>query len=296
MKYIRLSLIISGFVTAITYSQFNTPVLQLGIGVSEPFQELEGTYYMNQTLGSYLALTIDTNFMTNNYGAKTGLYFFGKGKINFDKYSIVRGVAHIGFNTFNTFQSSKSGNMGVVVININNEVDTLLTSVHYNYTFNNFQIGLGVEIAPTAFTHKLSPYFGANLSLNFFNGKLSRTESNVDSVTLSFGEFRMGAAFDAGIEVTFSKNFGLALGIKYDLGNLVYRNTNGSIADRIEWGKSNGSLNDEEGVFYSTIYGPVFSSTAREVRSAKKNMNWGTIYLAGNIYFNTPKKKAPPKK
>jgi hypothetical protein len=234
--------------------------------------------------------------MTNNYGAKTGLYFFGKGKINFDKYSILRGVVNLGFNTFNTFEPTKNGNVGVTVININNQVDTVLTSVNYNYTFNNFQFGLGLEIAPTSFTNIFSPYFSANMSFNTFNGKLTRTENRVDSVTVSFTEFRIGAGFDAGIEAKFSKVFGLSLGVRYDLGNLLLKNTSSGIADRIEWGKTNASMNDDEGYFYSSIYGPVLTSTAREVKSAKKNINWGTIYLAANIYFNIPKKKTTPKK
>jgi hypothetical protein len=296
MKNINRVILAVILTSGIVYSQFNNPSIQFGIGISEPFQEMKGTYYMNEPLGSFQALTIDSNFMRNNYGAKTGFYFFGKGKVNFDKYSIVRGTVNLGFNTFNTFEPTKSGSIGVEVININNQKDTILSSVNYNYTLNNFQIGLGLEIAPTSFTNLISPYFGANFSFNTFNGKLTRTENRVDSVTVSFTEFRLGAAFDAGIEAKFSKIFGLSLGIKYDLGNLLLKNTSSGVADRIEWGKTNASMNDEEGTFFSTIYGPVLSATAREVRSKQKNVNWGTIYLAANIYFNTAKKKPPPKK
>lgn len=87
-------------------------------------------------------LSIPT-LMTNNYGGKTGLNFFGKGKINFDKYSISRGVLSANYATFNTFESSQSGNIGVEVININNQLDTLLVGITNNYTFSDFGLGLG---------------------------------------------------------------------------------------------------------------------------------------------------------
>ncbi|MEO8512377.1 MAG: opacity family porin [Ignavibacteria bacterium] len=291
LKYLLLVLIFS----SVSYSQFDKTILQVGIGIIEPFgTTAKGTYYANYNLGSTTVLGIDTNFMRNNYGLKTGLSFFGKAKFNFDKYAISRGVLFAGFNTFNTFEPSKSGNIGVTVININNQYDTVLTSVNYSYTFNSFSFGLGFELAPTAFTSKVSPYFGANIAFNLFNGKLSRTENRIDSLITSFSDFRIGVNFDAGIEFKINKQFGLALGVKYDLGNLLLKNTNSGIADAIEWGKTNGSLNDEEGRFYSTIYGPVLTATRREVLSARKDINWGTIYVAANIYLDKP--KAAPKK
>jgi Opacity family porin protein len=286
-----LSLLVS-----VSYSQFDKTILQFGIGLVEPFGDSKGTYYSTMPLGYATVLTIDSNFMRNNYGLKTGLYFFGKAKFNFDKYSISRGVLFAGFNTFNTFEPSKSGNIGVEIININNQLDTVLTSVNYSYTFSSFSFGLGFEIAPTAFTSKVSPFFGGNLAFNFFNGKLSRTENRYDSVTTEFGEMRIGLDLDAGVEFKISKQFGAAVGVKYDLGNMLLKNTNMGIADVIEWGKSNASLNDEEGIFYSAIYGPVLSSTRREVTSRRKDINWGTLYLAINIYLNSPKETKKPTK
>ncbi len=274
-------------------AQFDKPILQLGFGVSEPYNDLKGTYYTNEVLGGYYVQTINPDFMTNNYGGKTGLDFFGKGKINFDAYSTVRGILSLNFNTFNTFESSKSGNIGVQVVNINNELDTLLTSISTNYTFNNFGIGLGLEIAPTSFTNLVSPYFGGAFSFNFMSGDLSRTENRVDTVSLTFSDFRMGVNFEAGIEAKVSKNIGIALGVKYDLGNLLLKNTNSGIADAIEYGKSNASMNDEEGRFFSSIYGPVLTSVRREVQAKTKEVNWGTIYLAVNIGFDKPKPKKP---
>ncbi len=293
MKLIKYVLLVL-FAVSVSYSQFDKTIIQVGIGITEPFGSTsKGTYYSNYTLGNYSVLGIDSNFMRNNYGLKTGIGFFGKAKFNFDKYAITRGVLFAGFNTFNTFEPSKSGNIGVQVININNQIDTLLTSVNYTYSFNSFSFGLGFELAPISFTSKFSPYFNANLAFNMLNGRLSRTENRVDSVTTSFSDFRIGVNFDAGMEFKISKQFGIALGVKYDLGNLLLKNTNSGLADAIEWGKSNGSLNDEEGRFYSTIYGPVLTSARREVRSQKKDINWGTIYISANIYLE---KQKPTKK
>ena len=293
LKYLLIVLIFS----SVSYSQFDHTILQFGIGIAEPFGSTsKGTYYSNQTLGSFAVLTIDSNFMTNTYAMKTGLTFFGKAKFNFDKYAISRGVLFASFNTFNTFEPSKNGNIGVEIININNQLDTVLTTVNYNYTFSSFSFGLGFELAPTAFTKRVSPYFGANMSFNAFNGKLSRTENNIDSVTTQFSDFRIGVNFDAGVEFKITNQFGLALGVKYDIGNILLRNTDGGISNAIEWGKTNGALNDDEGRFYSAIYGPVLSSVRREVISKEKKINWGSIYLAGNIYLDSPKKKTTKKK
>lgn len=277
-----------------SFAQFDRPQVQVGIGVSEPYNELKGTYYANEMLRNFDVLTISPDFMTNNYGGKTGLDFFVKGKINFDKHSIVRGVAHFNFNTFNTFESSKSGNIGVQVVNINNQLDTVISSITYNYTFNNFAFGLGLEVAPTSFTKVVSPYFGANLNFNFMSGELSRTENRYDSVSAKFNDFRIGVNFDAGIEAKVSSTIGLALGIKYDLGNLLLKNTNSGVADAVEWGKSNGALNDDEGRFYSSLYGPVITSVRRQVQGKEKKINWGTIYLGVNISLNEPEKKKKP--
>lgn len=295
MKLLKYIFLLS-FLASISYSQFDKTMLQVGVGIIEPFGNSKGTYYSNRFINQGSVLTIDTNFMRNNYGLKTGLYFFGKAKFNFDKYSITRGVLFAAFNTFNTFEPTKNGNIGVQYININNQIDTGFQSIGYSYTFNSFSFGLGIELAPTSFTGKISPYFGANLSFNAFNGKLTSTENRTDSVNTSFNDFRIGVNFDAGLEFKINKQFGLALGVKFDLGNLLLKNTNSGLADAILWGKTNASLNDEEGTFFSTLYEPVQSSIRREVASKKKDINWGTIYVAANIYLNTGKTTKKPTK
>ncbi len=294
LKLVLLLFILSN---SIVNAQFDKPQLQVGVGFTNPYDELKGDYLETGILGSNYVLMVNSNLITNNYGGKNGLSFFGKGKINFDKYSTVRGVIGLSYNGFNTFESAKSGNIGVQIININNEIDTVLTSINYDYNFSAFNLGFGLELAPTSFTGIVSPYFGANFNLNFLGGELSRTENRYDSVKVSFSDFRIGVNFDAGIEAKLSKGVGLAVGLKYDLGNLFLKNTNGSIADVIEYGKGNASINDEQGRFYSTIYGPVLTSVRKEVLSKEKKINWGTAYIALNIdLFSPPASKKPKTK
>jgi hypothetical protein len=288
MKIKIYFLVLFIILTSGLYSQFDKPVLQLGIGLVEPFDDLKGTYYRNvDTLGLPL-MGPNTDLYSNNYGAKTGLYFFGKGKINFDKYNIFRAVGSISFSTFNTFESSKNGNIARVVhIDTNTYIYPVGTT--FNYTFNAFSISLGLEVAPSAFTNIFSPFFGANIVFNSFSSKLSRTGNGIDTITFSNSGFRIGFNFDAGIEAKFTKNIGMVLGVKYDLGNVLLKNTYSGIADAYDWGSTNASLNDDEGQYFTSIQNPLLSSDLYLVNAKKKSINWGTIYLGINIYFDTHK-------
>ena len=285
--------------TSITYSQFNKPVLQFGIGLVEPFDDLKGNYLGTQFYTfngvTYQLSAPDTGLFSSNYGAKTGLYFYGKGKINFDKYNIFRAVASLSFSTFNVFEPTKSGNIGV---RINNDSTIIPSTANYNYSFNVFSVGIGLEIAPFAFTNVFSPFFGGMMTFNSMSTKLSRTENFNDSVTFNSSAFRIGFTLDAGIEAKFSKMIGMVLGIKYDLGNVLLKNTSGGIADRYAWGNTNAPFNDDGGYYYSAIQSPLDPpSYYGLVNGKKKNINWGTIYLGVNIYFDTDKKSnQPPKK
>jgi hypothetical protein len=136
------------------------------------------------------------------------------------------------------------------------------------------------------------------MTFNSLTAKLSRTENFNDSITFNAAAFRIGFTFDAGIEAKFSKMFGMVLGIKYDLGNVLLKNTASSISDRYQWGSTNASLNDDEGQFLSALQSPLDPPAYYGlVNSKKKNINWGTIYLGVNIYFASgSKSKTPPKK
>jgi hypothetical protein len=295
MKLFKPFLLLLMFVS-VSYSQFDKPILQIGIGLAEPFDELKGKSYL--MTGSYnnLPLTlIDSSLYKTHYGAQTGFNAFGSIKINFDKYNIVRGVGFASFTGFNTFQSRKSGNQ--VYVNPNNPNDYFSAPQEYNYSFTAFSFGVGLEIAPTSFTKVFSPFFGANISLNSFSSSLERNPNSYDTVRFNASGFRIGVNFNAGIEYKFSPMFGMALGIKYDLGNLLLRQSNNSsTSDFYEWGRTNGDLNDDEGSFRSSLPNYLSDNFPKAYNSSKKNINWGTAYIAANIYLNTTKKKKSPTK
>src|SRR5258706_4986370 len=119
--------------------------------------DMKGTYYQDNLFRSYNLTSINKDFLTNNYGAKTGFTIFGKGKINFDKYDIFRGTGTLGFSVFNTFESQRSGMIGVIIQN-GSTYDTIPSSATFNYTFNSFHFGLWLEVTPLAFANVVSPY------------------------------------------------------------------------------------------------------------------------------------------
>jgi hypothetical protein len=286
-------LLSSNFILA----QFDKPSFQIGIGLSEPFAQLKGDQYTINTSYQNIPVTIiDPNLLKTNYGAKTGFTIFGTGKINFDKYDILRGTAFLSYTNFNTFQGSKFGNQVDAFIDTNNNIFYAPIPMDYSYTFSNFGFGFGIEVAPTSFTNVFSPYFGANLCFNVMSASLARTKNNRDTVGFSATGFRIGLNLNAGIEAKFTPQFGLAIGVKYDLGNLLLKSSsNGNLADVYEWGANNGNLNDDGGVYYSKLPNYLYDGFARQYNANKKDIDWGTIYIAVNFYPNfaqtTPKKK-----
>lgn len=279
----------------ITYTQFNKPSVQISIGISEPFHDMKGTYYTYGTYKSFQVLLIDSNLISANYGAKTGVTIFGEGKINFDKYSIFRGLLHLSYNTFNTFEATKSGNGLVTVLDLNNNPDTVVTPVNYNWTFRNFGFGLGLEVAPLSFTNLITPFFNATFDFNFLSATITRTENGVDSLKSDFQDFRMGVGFNGGLEFKINKILGLVVGARYNIANLFGKNTNSSVSSRVVWGSTNASINDGEGYFYSSLGAKVEGTPAKLYHSNEKKIGWGTIYLGLNIYFPKPTQKNPKK-
>jgi hypothetical protein len=281
----------------ILFAQFDKPSFQIGVGLAEPYEQLKGSGYTTSTIYNNIPVTlIDTNLFKTNYGAKTGFSIFGSAKINFDKYDILRGTAFLGYTNFNTFEGSKYGNQ---IDGYISGPDTVYFAVpiDYSYSFNSFSFGFGLELAPTSFTNVFSPFFAGNVSFNVLSASLNRTKNNRDTVGFSATSFRIGVNLTAGIEAKFSPQFGLAIGYKYDLGNLLLRSSsNSNLADVYEWGASNANLNDDEGPYLSKLPNFLNDGWARMYSGQKKNINWGTFYIAVNFYPNMNAPKQDPKK
>ncbi|HEX2788015.1 MAG TPA: hypothetical protein VHP32_08925 [Ignavibacteria bacterium] len=274
-----------------SYAQFDKPSFQLSIGISEPLDQLKGGnyYYFTNKFDtmtfSQQLMFIDTNFMTHDYRAKTGININGAAKINFDKYSIVRGVAFASFNSFNTFQSSVTGNTLTTFSQGTSNV-FVPASVTFNYSLSVFSLGVGLEIAPTSFTNLISPFFGANVSMNFINAELERTSgSRIDTPRVTANGTRFGANLTGGIEFKINPQFGIMLGAKYDMANLLGKGTNQSMNDPVIWGSSNASLNDENGPFYSNVYLPMnLAPRFTPYQAQDKKINWLSFFVGVNFY------------
>lgn len=285
-----------------TYAQFDKFSFQISAGLANPDKQLRGNnyvnysntyHYVNVPLGVDTVFTfpyevsyVDSSLMTRNYGAKTGFFIQGMAKVNLDKYETVRLIGSISFNAFNAFEGSKSG----YIPEFGSQYITQ-TPVDYDYNFNNFGLGIGVEVAPLSFTKVVSPFVNAQLTFNFMSASLSKAKG-LDTTKIDFLGFRMGANVGAGIEFRVNPQWGLMLGAKYDFGNLLFKNS--ARNETLEWGRTNASLNDEEGNYNATIYDPLGTPVRQNIKSNQKDINWATFYIGVNFYPNfgtTTKKK-----
>ncbi len=273
--------------SSVSDAQFDKASFELTFGISQPYDELHADDYININQDGYIY--VDSNLFANNLGAVTGIQFSGSAKINFDKYSITRALITLGYTSFNTFQATRTGTTLLKFVNNTYEQ----RQVTYDYGFNDFSIGLGLEIAPTSFTNIVTPFFNANFNFNFFNAELTRTTSIYDSNNAKLNSFRMGVNFNTGIEAMINKNIGVVAGLKYDLGNLLLEDTQRD--GFIEWGSQNASINDANGRYISNLYYPI-GEAYNYFQSSEKKINWGTAYIGVTFYpFSDSKKTAKPK-
>jgi len=286
---------IFAFAANISFAQFDKFVLQISAGITNPDKGLRGSEYVrysnqyryinkpfniDSTLTFPYEITyVDTNLISQNYGAKTGFFLQGVGKINLDKYETFRLIGSLNFSNFNTFEGSKSGYIPVF-----NQSYIQQTPISYDYTFNNFGLGFGFEVAPLSFTKIISPFANAQFNFNFMTAKLTRTIGPSDSTSINFNDFRMGISLGAGIEFKVNPQWGIVVGAKYDFGNLLLKNTDRN--GKIEWGRTNASINDGEGTYSGNIYDPPGTPYRDNIKSRQKDINWSSFYIGVNFYPN----------
>ena len=290
-----------------TYAQFDKFSFQIGAGIVNPDKGLRGNdyltynnsyayqkpgdtawYYVTSPVGFAM---VDTNFFAKNYAAKTGFFIQGTGKVNIDKYETVRLIGTVSFSSFNSFQSSKSGDIPLFYYDINNQYQATTKPISYDYSLNNFGLGLGIEVAPLSFTKVVSPFVNGTFNFNFLSAELSRTTGPNDSTKINFVDFRMGISLGAGVEFKVNPQWGLVLGAKYDFANLLLKNSDRN--GLIEWGRTNASFNDEGGTYLSNLSSPL-GGPYKTIRTESKDINWATFYIGVNFYPNfgtTTKKK-----
>lgn len=288
--------LLTAIITGTSFAQFDKLVLQFSAGLTNPDMGLRGgnsyvSYsnkyrYVSQPLGIDTTFTfpweiasVDQSLISQNYGAKTGLFFAGMAKINIDKYETARLIGSFNISTFNTFEGSKSGYIPVFT-----QTYIQQTPISYDYSFNNFGLGLGIEVAPLSFTKLISPFVNGQFNFNFMTAKLSKTTGPSDSTKIEFYDFRMGISLGAGVEFKVTPQWGILVGAKYDFGNLLLQNTDRS--GRIEWGRTNASINDAEGTYSANIYDPPGTPVRDNIKSQQKAINWATFYVGVNFYPN----------
>lgn len=289
-------MLLSAMITSTSFAQFDKLVLQFSAGLTNPDMGLRGgssyisysnSYrYVSQPLGvdttfifPWEIASVDQSLISQNYGNKTGLFFSGVAKINIDKYETARLIGSLNISTFNTFEGAKSGYIPVFT-----QTYIQQTPISYDYSFNNFGLGLGVEVAPLSFTKLISPFVNGSFNFNFMTAQLSRTTGPSDSSKVEFNDFRMGVSLGAGVEFKVTPQWGFLVGAKYDFGNLLLQNTDRS--GTIEWGRTNASINDAEGTYSASIYDPPGAPIRNNIKSQQKDINWATFYIGVNFYPN----------
>jgi hypothetical protein len=291
------------------FSQFDKFSFQVNLGITSPTGELKGEspfsyipswkqYFYNPYKNAidssilYNILMTDSSFMKDNYGATTGFSISGAGKINIDKYNTFRGIFTLSFSSFNSFESDKSGQTPFLLMTPQFQGYTYVP-VQFSSSFTAFGLGLGLELAPTSFTNAFTPYFGGTFNFNFLGATLTRAYGR-DSIKAEIGsEFRIGAALHGGLELKVSKGMDIVAGVKYDFGNLLLKNTRSSFSDAVTYGKTNISLNDAEGFYYSNLANAE-GEGYKQYYTKDKKINWWTFFIGLNFYpnlmDNTPKK------
>ncbi|MCX6157924.1 MAG: hypothetical protein NTY74_08100 [Ignavibacteriae bacterium] len=290
--------VLFAIVANVSFAQFDKFVIQFSAGVTNPDKQLRGNNYVNYSnlydryyldsayivhvvheILPFEAVLPDSSLIKNNYGAKTGFFLQGTGKINLDKYETVRLIGSLNFSSFNSFEGSKSGFIPVFTTS-----GPQMNSISYNYSFSNFGLGLGFEVAPLSFTKVVSPFANAQFNFNFMNAKLTRTTGVSDTTSINFNDFRMGISLGAGIEFKVNPQWGFVIGAKYDFGNLLLKNTDR--AGSLDWGRTNASINDEEGIIQGNIYDPPGALVRTNIKTKQKDINWSSFYIGVNFYPN----------
>lgn len=290
MKKLFLFCLLIIFVPISVYSQLDQWSFQLSVGISEPRKDLKGEIYRDDFYNGMPVTYISDDFISNNYGAKTGFSFIGSAKINFDKYNIFRAIASLSYDNFNSFTGDRSTNTTIQYYNNQGQLTTTTTPVTYSYHFNNFGIGIGLEVAPLSFTKIVSPFFSAKGKFNFLSAGLVRTLSASDSLKANFSSFRIGAELNAGLEFKINQNFGFVAGINYNFANLLLKNTQTSLASAVGFGRDNLEINDAEGWYFNSLSNPIYNNIPYQKYSRNKDIQYWTIYLGVNFYLDQPGK------
>jgi hypothetical protein len=144
------------------------------------------------------------------------------------------------------------------------------------FNFITASVGAEYYILPPK---KINPFFGIDLTLNFYNGELKfdpapKPGSGVSNVLTIDEGSRIGLQFNAGADIKLNNDIGIMLGAKYHFINFI--------------GKDNGSNSDTTShpLLDGIHYVPSVSTTFQAM-----NLNSLNFYLGVSFYLGQPKMK-----
>ncbi|MBN8585075.1 MAG: outer membrane beta-barrel protein [Ignavibacteria bacterium] len=232
-KLVALFVILAAFLSLNNSTTFSQPQVKVHVtgGYNLPLPDLKGEY------------PADTNSMLQKSGFNAGAdvkYYLGKKR-------------NVGITLSGAYNSFSSGDISVTG-------GSFITKV------NIIAIGLGVEYSfmPKG---KTNPFLGAEFTGNFFSGnyKTMPTGGTETEATMKSAS-RFGIGVGGGLDFTFNKSIGAVVGVKYNMANLIGKDSVTS------------TVNNE----YTLI--------DKETSVTKsKNLSYLQIYAGVTFSFNHPK-------
>jgi hypothetical protein len=177
-------------------------------GYSMPVGSLRGDF------GSTSITFTEHNPDTNSYYMKTG---YGYGLVFKKAFGKERHLEIVGGLYFNLFQQS---------VDYNTSTDS---SVSVKLRMNITSLSLGAEWAFMPKNRHINPFVGVTLDGNLFSGSLVEAFLTITNTMNLWSALRLGATFNAGIDIPFQQNVGVVIGTRYCFANLIgksYREDN----------------------------------------------------------------------
>jgi len=194
--------------------------------------------------------TFTANADSNTYFMHNG-FNFGLG-FKYSPYKN-RGLKVIGSISYNGFSQSK-------------EYTEIADPVKVDLALRIFTLSAGLEYSRITRTSRINPFINAEFTANFFSGNLSERYQVGDDIDLSLKPAsRYGFQFGGGADFVLGERLGLMLGVKYNMANLIGKESTGDVAK--EYG-----LNDKEGI-------------VNDVKYYTRKINFLQIYAGITLYL-----------
>ncbi|MDD5360866.1 MAG: outer membrane beta-barrel protein [Ignavibacteria bacterium] len=216
MKKVLVLLVLA--IMAFSFGNAQAQKIKLNIigGYSMPMPDLKGTF------------PDDITKDPTPYMMKKGFNVGGVGKYFFDKKNSIGVTLSV---LYNSFSQSVDNPYGSTNLEITND----------KFKMNMWQIGLGGEYR-LPLKGAITPFIDVDFTANFIGGDM--TETNLYGGTTNYSykrATRFGLNAGAGIEINASKEFTFVIGAKYQMFNLIGKDTTLTGLGNNQYG-----LNDKE--------------------------------------------------